>query len=135
MATIAGLTQVPISQKNLDNVATVSLGETLRDALGKGCTSIIIALGGSATNDGGLSMLVALGMKAWDGEGNRLRGSITTPLLIMTFVLAFGIPIIGWICSLLAMGFYDLDAAKMEKIQKRISEIKYKEEMDQAQVF
>ncbi|WP_344342004.1 glycerate kinase, partial [Streptomyces rhizosphaericus] len=42
--------------------------------LDKGATSIILGIGGSATNDGGLGMLLALGMEAWDAEGNKLTG-------------------------------------------------------------
>eukprot|EP00130_Batrachochytrium_dendrobatidis_P008646 XP_006683521.1 hypothetical protein BATDEDRAFT_15179 [Batrachochytrium dendrobatidis JAM81] len=74
LASIAGLVQVPASKRNPDYTTTFGLGEVIRDALDKGCTSIIIGLGGSATNDGGLGMLIALGMKAWDERGNLLSG-------------------------------------------------------------
>lgn len=74
LASIAGLEQVPINKRNPDNTTTSGLGEVIRDAMDKGCTQIIIGLGGSATNDGGLGMLIALGMKAWDERGNQLDG-------------------------------------------------------------
>ncbi|MGJ9457945.1 glycerate kinase [Oceanobacillus sp. CF4.6] len=74
LATVSGLVQVPTDKRNPDYTTTFGLGEVIRDALDKGCTSIIIGLGGSATNDGGLGMLLALGMKAWDEKGNKLKG-------------------------------------------------------------
>lgn len=42
------------------------------DALDKGCKSIILGLGGSATNDGGLGMLEALGMNARNDKGSEI---------------------------------------------------------------
>lgn len=69
-ASIAGLVQVPVDHRNLDSTTSYGMGEAINDALHKGCTSFVIGLGGSATNDGGLGMLLALGMKAWDEQGN-----------------------------------------------------------------
>src|SRR5699024_6611067 len=48
------------------HTTSYGIGEVIIDALDKGCTSFMIGLGGSATNDGGLGMLQALGMRAWD---------------------------------------------------------------------
>ncbi|TMN21467.1 glycerate kinase [Lentibacillus cibarius] len=70
-ASIAGLIQVPIDKRNPDITTTFGIGEAIVDALDRGCTSIILALGGSATNDGGLGMLQALGMRAWDLHGHK----------------------------------------------------------------
>ncbi|WP_172371746.1 glycerate kinase [Sporosarcina jiandibaonis] len=71
-ASIAGLTQVPINKRNPDITTSFGIGEAIIKALDKGCTSFIIGLGGSATNDGGLGMLLALGMKAWDQYGKEI---------------------------------------------------------------
>ncbi len=71
-ANIAGLIQVPVDERNPDHTTTYGIGETIIDALDKGCTSFIIGLGGSATNDGGLGMLQALGMKAWDENDQKV---------------------------------------------------------------
>ncbi|SFB32808.1 glycerate kinase [Lentibacillus halodurans] len=68
-ASIAGLVQVPDYKRNPELTTTFGIGEAMLDALNKGCTSLILALGGSATNDGGLGMLKALGMKAWKQNG------------------------------------------------------------------
>ncbi|WP_134700873.1 MFS transporter [Ammoniphilus sp. YIM 78166] len=52
---------------------------------------------------------------------------LTSPLLVMTFVLFFGIPMFGWIASLISMKFYALDNKKMAEIQAAIAEKKNKE--------
>ncbi|MBP1970204.1 glycerate kinase [Virgibacillus natechei] len=72
VANIAGLVQVTEQERNPDTTTTYGLGEVIRGALDRGCTSFIIGLGGSATNDGGLGMLRALGMKAWDDNGQEI---------------------------------------------------------------
>lgn len=71
-ARIAGLTQVPMHKRNPDHTTTFGMGEVMIDALNKGCTSFVIGLGGSATNDGGLGMLLALGMEAFDKHGKNV---------------------------------------------------------------
>lgn len=71
-ASISGLVQVPTNKRNPDDTTTYGIGEVLIDALDKGCTSFVLGLGGSATNDGGLGMLLALGMKAWDENGEEV---------------------------------------------------------------
>lgn len=71
-ASIAGLTQVPSDQRNPDYTTTYGMGEAILDALDRGCRSFIIGLGGSATNDGGLGMLLALGMEAIDSNNQKV---------------------------------------------------------------
>lgn len=71
-ASIAGLTQVPAEDRDPTATTSFGIGEVIIDALDKGCTSFILGLGGSATNDGGLGMLQALGMEAWDQSGTCL---------------------------------------------------------------
>jgi glycerate 2-kinase len=74
LAMTSGLVQVPESKRNPDFTTTYGLGEVIGDALNKGCTSILIGLGGSATNDGGLGLLLALGMRAWNKKGELIEG-------------------------------------------------------------
>lgn len=50
--------------------------------------------------------------------------TLTTPLFWVTLFLFYGMPIIGWICTLIAMKFYPLDAEKMEEVQKTIATLK-----------
>lgn len=71
-ANIAGLPLVPLEMRNPDKTTSYGIGEAIRDALDRGCSSIVIGLGGSAVNDGGFGMLQALGLKAWDEKGNLL---------------------------------------------------------------
>ncbi|MGN8647484.1 glycerate kinase [Gracilibacillus sp. HCP3S3_G5_1] len=68
----AGLYQVPAEKRNPDLTTTYGIGQAILDALDKGCQEIIVGLGGSATNDGGLGMLQALGLQAFDKNGNQL---------------------------------------------------------------
>ncbi|GAA0447015.1 glycerate kinase [Lentibacillus halophilus] len=71
-ARIAGLVQVSPDKRNPDQTTTYGIGEAILHALDSGCTSFILAIGGSATNDGGLGMLQALGMQAWDRNGHQV---------------------------------------------------------------
>lgn len=64
-----------IIQENKRNPMNASIyggGEMILDALKKGCRNFIIGIGGSATNDGGLGMLTALGYRFLDKEDRRL---------------------------------------------------------------
>lgn len=48
---------------------TYGLGELIRDAVGRGCKTIILGLGGSCTNDGGTGMALAAGVVFYDSHG------------------------------------------------------------------
>ena len=67
---------------------------------------------------------VLLALIGFKEEFPQVDDSLTASLLIMTLVLKFGFPILGWIASILAMKFYELDDHKMEEIQQSIAEIK-----------
>src|SRR5699024_381515 len=71
-AAIAGLMQVENSKQHPDLLTTYGIGEVIRDALDRDCDILTIGLGGSATMDAGFGMLLALGMEAQDGSGNKL---------------------------------------------------------------
>lgn len=68
-AAIAGLVLVPEDNRNPDLTTSFGIGEVIIDALNRGCNKIVVGLGGSATNDGGLGMLQALGMQATSFSG------------------------------------------------------------------
>ena len=70
VAKIAGLMQVPRNERNPMNTTTYGIGEAIAHALERGFRKFIIGLGGSATNDGGLGMLQALGIAFYDRNGN-----------------------------------------------------------------
>ena len=69
MASAAGLTLVPAAQKDPLTATTYGVGEMILDAVCRGCRKFIIGIGGSATNDGGLGMLKALGYRFLDKDG------------------------------------------------------------------
>lgn len=69
MSGAAGLTLVPDHLRNPMKTTTFGVGEVIRDAIGKGCRNFIIGIGGSATNDGGVGMLQALGFDFLNAEG------------------------------------------------------------------
>ncbi len=69
MAEAAGLPLVPREKRNPLHTTTYGVGEIIRDAIKKGCRRFIIGIGGSATNDGGIGMLQALGYGFLDKEG------------------------------------------------------------------
>lgn len=74
MAQASGLPLVPEEQRDPRNTTTYGTGELILDALRQGCRDIRIALGGSATNDGGMGCLRALGFRFLDKDGNELEG-------------------------------------------------------------
>ncbi len=66
MAAAAGITLISDSERNPMNTTTYGVGEIIKDAVFKGCRNFIIGIGGSATNDGGIGMLQALGFYILD---------------------------------------------------------------------
>lgn len=71
MAVAAGLPLVPPNFRNPMNTTTYGVGELILDAMDQGVREFVLGIGGSATNDGGLGMLSALGMQFLDKEGKR----------------------------------------------------------------
>jgi len=69
MACASGLNLIGSSERNPMVTTTYGTGELIKKALDDGCMNFILAVGGSATNDGGAGMLQALGMKLLDAEG------------------------------------------------------------------
>ncbi len=70
MASAAGITLIPSDQKNPLLATTYGVGEMILHAIENGCNNFIIGIGGSATNDGGIGMLKALGFDFLDEDGN-----------------------------------------------------------------
>ena len=75
MAAASGLPMVPTEKRNPLNTTTYGTGELIRDALDQGYRKISIAIGGSATNDGGMGAMRALGIRFLDKEGKELEGA------------------------------------------------------------
>ncbi|EJL6829310.1 glycerate kinase [Vibrio cholerae] len=73
MAAASGLHHVPLAQRDPKLTTSFGTGELIRHALDKGVTKLIIGLGGSATNDGGVGMLAALGARFTNADGDPIQ--------------------------------------------------------------
>lgn len=69
MAEASGLPLVPLPLRNPEITTSYGTGQLLRHAEAKGAKSIQLAIGGSATNDAGLGLLMALGWQFLEEEG------------------------------------------------------------------
>jgi len=72
MALASGLEVLKPSELNPLVATTFGTGQLMADALARGVERIIIGLGGSATVDGGMGCLSALGLKLRDARGNEI---------------------------------------------------------------
>lgn len=70
MARAAGLTLVEKEKRNPLYTTTYGVGQILMDAMSAGYRHFLVGIGGSATNDGGIGMLRALGFECLDKKGN-----------------------------------------------------------------
>lgn len=73
MAECSGLLLLKDEERNPLYTTTYGVGELIKYAISKGVKEIIIGIGGSATNDAGVGMLSALGMKFLDENGEELK--------------------------------------------------------------
>lgn len=72
MSGAAGITLVAEQDRNPLNTTTYGVGEVIQNAISKGCRYFIVGIGGSATNDGGIGMLQALGYGMLDKNGKQV---------------------------------------------------------------
>jgi len=68
MASVAGLCQIQAGERNPLLASSRSLGDLMVSVLDAGFRKMLIGIGGSATNDGGMGMLSALGVKFFGGD-------------------------------------------------------------------
>lgn len=73
MAAAAGLELIATSERDVLGASTFGVGELILSALDRGAEEFLIGIGGSATNDGGAGMLIALGAAFLDRDGNALE--------------------------------------------------------------
>lgn len=69
LAAASGLPLLPAARRDPLRASSFGTGELVRDALDQGCRRLIVGLGGSAVNDGGLGLLQALGFRFLDAKG------------------------------------------------------------------
>lgn len=72
MSAASGLWMVPQEERNPLKTTTYGTGELIKKALEMKCSKIIVGIGGSATNDAGMGMAQALGIKFYDSNKNLL---------------------------------------------------------------
>lgn len=72
MAEAAGISLIKKEELNPMDTTTYGVGEIIKDAISYGCRKFIVGIGGSATNDGGVGMLQALGFEFLDKNGNEV---------------------------------------------------------------
>lgn len=74
LAQASGLQLLSAAERDPEKTSTYGTGLQIRSAIEKGATTIYITLGGSATTDGGMGLLRALGGKFFDADGIELPG-------------------------------------------------------------
>ena len=73
MAKASGLQLLKPEDRNPLLTTTLGTGELIKDALNRGVKKILMGIGGSATNDGGIGMAQALGFEFYDSNNNPLK--------------------------------------------------------------
>ena len=72
MSQASGITLVSPEERNPMKTGSYGVGEMILDAYHKGCRRFLIGIGGSATNDGGIGMLSALGFRFTKENGEEI---------------------------------------------------------------
>ena len=73
-ANTCGLAQLAVHERNPRLTSSYGCGEVIKQAIDAGNKEIVLCLGGSATNDGGMGLLQALGFRFLDSKGRELPG-------------------------------------------------------------
>lgn len=73
MSEASGLWRLAPEEKNPATASTFGTGELIMDAARRGAKHVIVGLGGSATNDGGLGMAAALGYRFLTSDGEPIE--------------------------------------------------------------
>lgn len=74
MSEASGLPLVPQEKRRARYTTSFGTGELIRHAVESGYKKIYVTLGGSATNDGGMGALTALGYAFYDKQGQPCKG-------------------------------------------------------------
>jgi glycerate kinase len=72
MAASAGLPLLKEEERNPLITTTYGTGQMIKAALDKGCRKILVGIGGSSTNDGGVGMAQAIGVSFKDKNGKEI---------------------------------------------------------------
>ena len=72
MSQASGITLLSPAERNPLKTSSYGVGQMILDAYYKGCRRFLIGIGGSATNDGGIGMLSALGFRFSKENGEEI---------------------------------------------------------------
>ena len=72
MASASGLALLPPEQRDVMHATSLGTGTLIRHAITQGAREVVLGIGGSASNDGGMGILQALGFRFFDSEGGEL---------------------------------------------------------------
>ena len=95
ISSASGLTLLGADERDALNATTYGTGELIIDAIGRGCRRIVVGLGGSATNDGGVGLLRALGYKFLDAHNLELTNTIELLECVATILPPVNSPVEG----------------------------------------
>ena len=73
LAAASGLPLLAIDERNPMKTTTFGTGVLIAHALKQGCRNFLLGIGGSATNDGGIGLLTALGFRFFNAEGKEVE--------------------------------------------------------------
>ncbi|PHR70937.1 MAG: glycerate kinase [Arcobacter sp.] len=85
MAAASGLEHIKEEKRNIMKSSTYGFGELILHAIHKGVKHLILCLGGSATNDAGIGMLQALGVKFYDKNKLEIKSDASNISKIIAF--------------------------------------------------
>jgi glycerate kinase len=69
MSAASGVELLTLEERDPRVTTTFGTGQLIGHALDQGCSTVLLGIGGSATNDGGTGMAMALGVKFLDSRG------------------------------------------------------------------
>ena len=139
MASASGLALLPLNQRDPWQTSSRGTGELLATAVKTGATTLLLGVGGSATNDLGLGAIEALGFKFYDDRGElvvnpvptrweqivRVEGRILLPRLLIACDVTN--PLLGPTGAAATFGpqkgLREDDLPRLEQQAKRISEL------------
>ncbi|MCD6354000.1 MAG: glycerate kinase, partial [Prolixibacteraceae bacterium] len=75
MADASGMKLISGKELNPLKASSFGTGQLIKKAIKSGCTEIFLAIGGSATVDGGMGMMEALGVQFFNEKGEPLAGN------------------------------------------------------------
>ena len=89
MAAASGIHWVRPKERDVYLASSFGTGQLINAALDRGCDKLIVGLGGSATNDGGIGMMKALGAQFFNQDGVQLAADVRALLQLASIDLQY----------------------------------------------